>query len=170
MAQVGLAAEKVSEQKDNAEEIPRVRHTETDRQEAWKKTVSFTPKKGEPRNWGRGNIWGNNEWGFSKSEERPGSSTFFLMFFFYFWERDRARAREGQRERETQSEAGSKLWTVSTEPDVGLESTNHEIMIWADVGHLTNWATQVPRFLNLKNCNALLNSKQKWNKQKQKHN
>ena len=30
-------------------------------------------------------------------------------------------AGEGQRERETESEAGSRLWAVSTEPDAGLE-------------------------------------------------
>ena len=58
---------------------------------------------------------------------------FFLIFFkhfVYFWEtkKDRARVREGQRETETQSEAGSSLCTDSTEPDMGLEPTNHEIM------------------------------------------
>ena len=35
--------------------------------------------------------------------------------------------REGQRERETQSEADSRLRAVSTEPDVGLKLTDHEI-------------------------------------------
>ena len=42
-------------------------------------------------------------------------------------------------------EAGSRLWAVSTEPDAGLELTNREIMTWAKVGRLTNWATQVPQ-------------------------
>ena len=39
-------------------------------------------------------------------------------------------AGEGQRQREgdTESEAGSKLSAVSTEPDAGLELMNHEIM------------------------------------------
>ena len=39
-------------------------------------------------------------------------------------------AGEGQREREgdTESEAGSRLLAVSTEPDAGLEPMNHEIM------------------------------------------
>ena len=32
------------------------------------------------------------------------------------------------RERHTQSEAGSRLGAVSTELDLGLELTNHEIM------------------------------------------
>ena len=56
-----------------------------------------------------------------------------------------AAAGEGaEREGDTESKAGSKLRAASTEPDVGLELTSHEIMIWAEVGHLTNWATQAP--------------------------
>ena len=35
---------------------------------------------------------------------------------------------DGQRERETESEAGSRLWAVSTEPNAGLELANREIM------------------------------------------
>ena len=77
----------------------------------------------------------------------------FLSFFskFIFWGA-RVQVREGQRERKTESEAGSRLWPVSTEPDVGLELTNCEVMTWAKFGPLTNWATQVPpeaRFLKL---------------------
>ena len=48
-----------------------------------------------------------------------------------------------EREGDTESEAGSRLWAVSTEPDMGFESMNLEIMTWAEVGWLTNWATQV---------------------------
>ena len=33
-----------------------------------------------------------------------------------------------EREGDTESEAGSRLCTVSTEPDAGLELTEHEIM------------------------------------------
>ena len=33
-----------------------------------------------------------------------------------------------EREGDKKSKAGSRLCTVSTEPDVGLELTNHEIM------------------------------------------
>ena len=51
---------------------------------------------------------------------------------------------EGQREGDTESETGSRLWAVSTEPDTGLELTDLEIMTWAEVGHVTNWATQAP--------------------------
>ena len=51
---------------------------------------------------------------------------------------------EGQREGGTDSEAGSRLWAVSTEFDAGLELMNHEIMTWPEVGCLTEWATQAP--------------------------
>ena len=40
----------------------------------------------------------------------------------------RGAERERERERENESEAGSRLRAVSTEPDAGLELTNHEIM------------------------------------------
>ena len=45
-------------------------------------------------------------------------------------ERHRVRAGEGQRDREggIESEAGSRLRAVSTEPDVGLKPTHREIM------------------------------------------
>ena len=33
-----------------------------------------------------------------------------------------------EREGDTESEAGSRLQAVSTEPDAGLKLTNHEIM------------------------------------------
>ena len=49
-----------------------------------------------------------------------------------------------EREGDTESETGSRLWAVSTEPNAGLKLTNREIMTWAEVGHLTDWATQVP--------------------------
>ena len=67
---------------------------------------------------------------------------FFLMFIHFL--RDREWVGEGQRERETQSKASSRLWALSTDPDVGLEPTNHEIMTWAEVGRSTDWATQAP--------------------------
>ena len=54
-----------------------------------------------------------------------------------------------EKEGDTGSEAGSRLWAVSTEPDVGLEPTNHEIMTWPKVGPLTDWATQEPLILKL---------------------
>ena len=76
-------------------------------------------------------------------------SFFFLYFLmFYFWERERQSASRGEAEREgdTESKAGSRLWAVSTEPDVGLEPTDHKIMTWAEARRLTDWATQAPQY------------------------
>ena len=50
-----------------------------------------------------------------------------------------------EREGDTASKAGSRLWAVSTEPDAGLELMDCEIMTWAEIQHLTDWATQVPQ-------------------------
>ena len=49
-----------------------------------------------------------------------------------------------EREGDTESKAGSRLQPVSTEPDVGLELTDREIMTWAEVGGPTDWDTQAP--------------------------
>ena len=69
-------------------------------------------------------------------------------------ERERARARAGklaQREGEgdAKSQAGSRLRAISTQPNVALDlnKLNWEIMTWAQVPHLTVWATQSPWFL-----------------------
>ena len=43
-------------------------------------------------------------------------------------ERDRASGRGAEREGDTESEAGSRLPAVSTEPNTGLELTSGEIM------------------------------------------
>ena len=69
---------------------------------------------------------------------------FFLFCLIYFLERQTVQAWVGKREGETESEADSRLWTISTDPNAGLKLTNHEIMAWAKVGYLTNWATQAP--------------------------
>ena len=70
--------------------------------------------------------------------------------FIYFWDRERQSMNGGGAEREgdTESEAGSRLWAVSTEPDAGLELTDREIMTWAEVGRLNDQATQAPLFSN----------------------
>ena len=49
-----------------------------------------------------------------------------------------------EREGDTESEAVSRLWAISPEPNAGLELTDREIMTWAEVGRSTNWATQAP--------------------------
>ena len=52
-----------------------------------------------------------------------------------------------EREGDTESEAGSRPWAVSLEPDTGLELARWEIMTWAEVGRPTWWAAQVPQGL-----------------------
>ena len=60
-------------------------------------------------------------------------------------EREREQTGNGQREEDTESEAGSRLQAVSTEPNAGLKLTTHEIVTWAELGRLINWATQAPQ-------------------------
>ena len=71
-----------------------------------------------------------------------GHKTFSFIFFKFFKclfifeserERDRVQAGEGQREGDTESQTGSGLRTVSTEPVVGLELMNLEIMTQDEV-------------------------------------
>ena len=59
------------------------------------------------------------------------------MFIF---ERERENMSRGGAERQgdTESEAGSRLRAVSTEPDAGLKLGNHKIMTRAEVGRLTD--------------------------------
>ena len=86
----------------------------------------------------------SNLWNLcSKCTQNP--TTFFVLCLF-LRERERERESRGGAEREgdTESKAGSGLWVVSTEPDVGLKPTNREIMTWAQFGHLTYWTTQAP--------------------------
>ena len=76
--------------------------------------------------------------------------------FIYFWDRERQsmNGRGSEREGDTESEAGSRLWVVSTEPDAGLGLTDREIMTWADVGRLTDWATQAPQEDYILDCES----------------
>ena len=77
-------------------------------------------------------------WAKIKSWTLKKPATFFLMFIFerQGGETERDSVSEGGTEREgdTESETGSRLWAVSTEPDTGLELTHHEIMTREEVG------------------------------------
>ena len=75
------------------------------------------------------------------SLNHPGT---LIIYFLRERETEREQGRVREREGDTASEADSRLWAVSTEPDVELELMNREIMTWAKVGHLTDWATQAP--------------------------
>ena len=81
------------------------------------------------------------------------TSCLSLMFIF---EREREResaSRWGaEREGDTESEAGSRLWAGSTEPNAGLQLLDHEIMTWAKVRRPADWATQAPLFPHILNC------------------
>ena len=46
---------------------------------------------------------------------------------------------------DTESEAGSRLWVDSMEPDMGLERMNLDFVTWAEVRRPTDWATQAPQ-------------------------
>ena len=50
-----------------------------------------------------------------------------------------------ERDGDTESKAGSRLSTVSTDPEAGPKPMNHEIMTSAEVKNLTNRATKVPQ-------------------------
>ena len=55
-------------------------------------------------------------------------SLFLKTFLMFIFERERTSGEGAEREGGTESEAGSGFRAVSTEPDVGLELTNREIM------------------------------------------
>ena len=61
---------------------------------------------------------------------RLGSFFFFLTFIHFLRDRERVCVSRGggKREGDPESEAGSRLRAVSTEPDAGLEPTDSEIM------------------------------------------
>ena len=52
----------------------------------------------------------------------------FFSVYLFLRERKNMSRGGGEREGDTESEAGSRLQAVSTEPDAGLELTSYEIM------------------------------------------
>ena len=70
--------------------------------------------------------------------------------FIYLFLRARETRRQSvsgggaEREGDTETKAGSRLQAVSTESNMGLKLTSREIMTWAKVECLTDWATQAP--------------------------
>ena len=78
---------------------------------------------------------------YSNSFSSKHSDFLKILKCLFTFERDQEWEGRG---RERESEAGSRLWAVSIEPNTGIKLTNREIVTWAEVGHLTNWATQAP--------------------------
>ena len=68
----------------------------------------------------------------------PSPPNLFFCFFFlmFIFERETEQRWGGKRDTHTESKA-TPGWALSTEPDAGLRLMNGEIMIWAEVGHLT---------------------------------
>ena len=79
----------------------------------------------------------------------PQAWFLFLLFFnvyLFLREKERQSMSTGgaDREGDLEIEAGFSLQATSTDPNVGLELTNHEIVTWAKVRCWTDWATQAP--------------------------
>ena len=66
----------------------------------------------------------------------PFKKVFNVYLFLGKRERQSMSGAGAEREGDTESEAGSRLWAVSTEPDAGLKLTDREILTWAKVGML----------------------------------
>ena len=66
-----------------------------------------------------------------------------MLVFKSETEHERGTGRERTRQNLKQSPGSERAF--STEPDSGLKPTNREIVTWADVGRLTDWATQAPQ-------------------------
>ena len=96
-------------------------------------------------------------WKYNEDRKLKQDTIFFSYLFIFFNIYSFLRDRERQNvsgggteiERKTLILKGSRLWAVSTESDVGLELTSREIMTWAEVGHLTDWAIQAPQSKDL---------------------
>ena len=72
---------------------------------------------------------------------------FIFLMFIYLKERERASmwAQVGERERQMKRK-NAKQVPLGTEPDVGLDLTNREIMTWAQIkSWMLNWVTLAPQ-------------------------
>ena len=94
----------------------------------------------------------NMYYGLSLNDSHPNVCVkwYVVLFFFfnvYLFFKESMSGGRAEREGDTESEAGSRLQAVSTEPNVGLELTNRENMTWAEVRRLTDGATQAPQYV-----------------------
>ena len=81
------------------------------------------------------------------------NSFYFFNISSFLGDRERQSVSGGGTEREgdTESETGSRRRAVSPEPNVGLKSTDCEIMTWVEAWSSTDWATQVPHVIPILN-------------------
>ena len=101
----------------------------------------------------------------SSQHKLPMRAIIYWIFFnvyLFLTERESMSRGGSEREGDTESEAGSRLWAVSTEPDMGLELTDHEIMTWAEVGRLTDGATEAPPCIGFNRKKTLKNNHDKY--------
>ena len=85
-----------------------------------------------------------------KDKNMDSHGGFKNFFYVYFWEVGGA-----ERKGDTESEAGSKFRAVSTEPDAGLELTDHEIMTWAKGIWLSHPGAPKDSYFSVENYIAL---------------
>ena len=78
------------------------------------------------------------------SECEWNASFFFKIFLMFIFEKERAQAGVQKQGRRRGQRTWSGLCADSSEPDVGHELRNCEIMTWAKIRCSTDWATQVP--------------------------
>ena len=68
------------------------------------------------------------------------SSVFLFFFLSLFWERARVRTNGGRGREKGIERIPSRLHTVSTEPDVGLQLMNRDSMTWVKIrSQMLNW-------------------------------
>ena len=77
--------------------------------------------------------------------------SFYILKYLFIFERERESKQASEHESrvgaQREGDRGSKLGSVLTAEshcDAGLKLTNHEIRTWAELGCLTDWATQAP--------------------------
>ena len=85
---------------------------------------------------------------FPTSEVRllffPGALKFFFNVYLFLRQRETEHEWGKVREKETQNLKQSPGSQLSAQNLAGLELTDREIMTWAEVGGLAEWATQAP--------------------------
>ena len=105
------------------------------------------------------NIWWSGPWlGFLFCFVWGSPGVFFFNIYLFLRERQSVSRGGVEREADTESQAGSRPWAVSTEPDVGLELKDCEITTWS---RTLNWLSHsgtpnIFRFLKNHHKNSVI--------------